>query len=183
MLGKTDDKRGASGMALAKSTLAVLAAILRARHRRRKARCRPGSPPACRNSAASSIRRRPPRSTRRCSKRTLPGRQDRARRQIRRCRSQPARCLLAGDGCIGAAGVDFVHGGAFTAGNKRGPNASPFYDNIMLWAVKNGFVGVNTTYRLAPQSPWPAAAEDLAAAVKWVAENAASRGGDPPAFT
>ena len=73
----------------------------------------------------------------------------------------------------------FVHGGAFTAGNKRGANSSPFYDNIMLWAVKNGFVGVNTTYRLAPQSPWPAAAEDLAAVVKWVADNAASRGGDP----
>jgi hypothetical protein len=29
----------------------------------------------------------------------------------------------------------FVHGGAFTAGNKRGRNASPFHDNIMLWAV------------------------------------------------
>jgi acetyl esterase/lipase len=55
----------------------------------------------------------------------------------------------------------FVHGGGFTAGNKRGPNGSPFYDNIMLWVVKNGFVGVNVTYRLAPQSPWPAAAEDL----------------------
>ena len=35
------------------------------------------------------------------------------------------------------------------AGNKRMPG-SPFYDNIMLWAVKNGFVGVNMTYRLAP---------------------------------
>jgi hypothetical protein len=33
----------------------------------------------------------------------------------------------------------------------------------MLWAVKNGFVGVNMTYRLAPQSPWPAAAEDVSA--------------------
>lgn len=73
----------------------------------------------------------------------------------------------------------FVHGGGYTAGNKRGPNGSPFYDNIMLWAVKNGFVGVNTTYRLAPQSPWPAAAEDLAMVVQWVADNAASRGGDP----
>jgi triacylglycerol lipase len=73
----------------------------------------------------------------------------------------------------------FVHGGAFTAGNKRGPNGSPFYDNIMLWAVKNGFVGVNTTYRLAPQSPWPAAAEDLASVVQWVADNTAARGGDP----
>jgi acetyl esterase/lipase len=72
----------------------------------------------------------------------------------------------------------FVHGGAFIAGNKR-TGDSPFYDNIMLWAVKNGFVGVNMTYRLAPQSPWPAAAEDLASAVQWVSNNIASRGGDP----
>src|ERR1700742_326920 len=33
----------------------------------------------------------------------------------------------------------FVHGGAFVRGNKRMPN-SPFYDNVMLWAVKNGFI-------------------------------------------
>ncbi len=72
----------------------------------------------------------------------------------------------------------FVHGGGFTAGNKRGPG-SPFYDNIMLWAVKNGFVGVNMTYRLAPQSPWPAGPEDLSAAVRWVTDNIASRGGEP----
>jgi acetyl esterase/lipase len=72
----------------------------------------------------------------------------------------------------------FVHGGGFVAGNKR-TGDSPFYDNIMLWAVSNGFIGVNTTYRLAPQSPWPAAAEDLGAAVKWTADNVASRGGDP----
>jgi acetyl esterase/lipase len=67
----------------------------------------------------------------------------------------------------------FVHGGGFVAGNKR-TGDSPFYDNIMLWAVKNGFVGVNTTYRLAPQSPWPAAAEDLGTAVKWVSDNITS---------
>ena len=73
----------------------------------------------------------------------------------------------------------FVHGGGFVAGNKRGPNGSPFYDNIMLWAVKNGFVGVNVTYRLAPQSPWPAGAEDLATAVQWVSEKIAERGGMP----
>ena len=73
----------------------------------------------------------------------------------------------------------FVHGGAFVAGDKRGANGSPFYDNIMLWAVKHGFVGVNMTYRLAPQSPWPAAAEDLSAAMRWVADNIASRGGEP----
>ncbi len=71
----------------------------------------------------------------------------------------------------------FVHGGGFIRGDKHASN-SPFYDNVMLWAVKNGFVGVNTTYRLAPQSPWPAGPEDVAAAVRWVTDNIASRGGD-----
>lgn len=73
----------------------------------------------------------------------------------------------------------FVHGGAFIGGNKRRAPDSPFYDNIMLWAVKNGFIGVNITYRLAPGSPWPAGAEDVAAAVKWVSDEIGERGGDP----
>jgi acetyl esterase/lipase len=72
----------------------------------------------------------------------------------------------------------FIHGGGFVRGDKRGPG-SPFYDNIMLWAVKNGFVGVNATYRLAPQSPYPAGSEDVAAVVAWVAGQIAARGGDP----
>ncbi len=72
----------------------------------------------------------------------------------------------------------YIHGGGFVAGNRRNPG-SPFYDNIMLWAVKSGFVGVNATYRLAPQSAWPAGAEDLAAVVQWVSEKIAERGGDP----
>ncbi|HMM89761.1 alpha/beta hydrolase [Bradyrhizobium sp.] len=72
----------------------------------------------------------------------------------------------------------YIHGGGFIAGNKRAPG-SPFYDNIMLWAANNGFVGVNATYRLAPQSPYPAGAEDIAAVVAWVAANISERGGDP----
>jgi acetyl esterase/lipase len=72
----------------------------------------------------------------------------------------------------------FVHGGAFIRGNKRMPG-TPFYDNIMLWAVKNGFIGVNLTYRLAPQFPWPAGVEDVAAAVQWVTEKIGGRGGNP----
>ncbi|MGA2997000.1 alpha/beta hydrolase [Bradyrhizobium sp.] len=73
----------------------------------------------------------------------------------------------------------FVHGGAFIGGNKRRTADSPFYDNIMLWAVKNGFIGVNMTYRLAPGSPWPAGAEDVASAIQWVSEQIGERGGDP----
>src|SRR3954454_6909424 len=72
----------------------------------------------------------------------------------------------------------FIHGGGFVAGNKRNPG-SPFYDNIMLWAVKNGFVGVNAPYRLAPQFAWPAGSEDLASVVQWVSREIAARGGDP----
>jgi triacylglycerol lipase len=73
----------------------------------------------------------------------------------------------------------FIHGGAFVGGNKRTTPTSPFYDNVMLWAVHNGFVGVNATYRLAPQSTYPAGAEDIAAVVAWVASRIGERGGDP----
>lgn len=73
----------------------------------------------------------------------------------------------------------FIHGGAFVGGNKRTNPTSPFYDNVMLWAVHNGFVGVNATYRLAPQSPYPAGAEDIAAIVAHVAGKIGERGGNP----
>lgn len=73
----------------------------------------------------------------------------------------------------------FVHGGAYVGGNKQTTPTSPFYDNIMLWAAKNGFVGVNVAYRLAPPDPWPAGAEDLASAVQWISDKIGERGGNP----
>ena len=72
----------------------------------------------------------------------------------------------------------YVHGGGWVAGNKRAPG-SPFYDNINLWAVRHGMVGVNMTYRLAPAATWPSGAEDLAKAVDWVVANIGPYGGDP----
>lgn len=72
----------------------------------------------------------------------------------------------------------FVHGGGYERGDKRAAG-SPFYDNVMLWAVEHRMVGVNMTYRLAPANPWPAAAEDVAAAVAWTHANIARFGGDP----
>jgi len=70
----------------------------------------------------------------------------------------------------------FVHGGGFTRGDKHGD----FYpDNITLWAAKNGMVGVNIDYRLAPNDPWPAAVKDLASAIAWTQANIARYGGDP----
>lgn len=72
----------------------------------------------------------------------------------------------------------FVHGGAFMRGERR-TGDSPFYDNIMLWAVRQGMVGVNMTYRLAPAYTWPAAQQDIQSALKWVRENIAASGGNP----
>ena len=74
--------------------------------------------------------------------------------------------------------VMFLHGGGFQRGDKRQPG-SPFYDNIMLWLTQQGMVGVNINYRLAPKHVWPAAHEDLAAAVRWVQANIEQYGGDP----
>ena len=48
--------------------------------------------------------------------------------------------------------VLFVHGGGFTGGDKHVPG-TPMYDHIGAWAVRNGWVGVTMTYRLAPEHP------------------------------
>jgi triacylglycerol lipase len=72
----------------------------------------------------------------------------------------------------------FVHGGGYVRGDKCEPG-TPFHDNIMLWAVRNGMIGVNINYRLAPAAPWPAGTEDTGAAVRWVVDHIASYGGDP----
>ncbi len=87
--------------------------------------------------------------------------------------------VFATEGASGARPVlIFVHGGGFVAGNKRAPG-TPFNDQVPLWAARNGFIGVNMTYRLAPQNPWPAGAQDMGAAVRWVRANIAAHGGDP----
>jgi len=76
----------------------------------------------------------------------------------------------------------FVHGGGFTDGERQLPHGLPFYDNIGVWAVRHGFIGVNMTYRLAPEFKWPAGAEDVGSAVRYFIANAASHGGDPRAI-
>lgn len=69
--------------------------------------------------------------------------------------------------------VMYFHGGGFVAGNRRGSrNVSDYFASL-------GLVGVNATYRLAPQAKWPAGSEDVGRAVAWVRENIGEYGGDP----
>ena len=71
----------------------------------------------------------------------------------------------------------FVHGGAFVRGDKQ---ASPeIYDNLLYWFAKQGYVGINIEYRLAPESAYPGGADDVALAMAWLHVNAAAHGGNP----
>jgi Carboxylesterase family len=70
----------------------------------------------------------------------------------------------------------YVSGGA---GNKLqgGPNGDVFYDNIMMWATKNGMVGVNMQRR--PGAAWDDPAKDISLIVQWVNQNIAKYKGNP----
>ncbi len=70
----------------------------------------------------------------------------------------------------------FIHGGAYVRGDRNINNE--VYANVATYFVRQGMVGVNATYRLAPSAQWPAAAEDVGALVKWLQANGSTYGGD-----
>jgi len=73
--------------------------------------------------------------------------------------------------------VIFVHGGAFVRGDK---SVSPeVYDNVLYWFARQGMLGINLEYRLAPEAVYPAATDDMAQAVAWVKSHCEGFGGDP----
>ena len=71
--------------------------------------------------------------------------------------------------------VVFIHGGSLATGDK----ADEDYRNVCAPFPEAKIACANVNYRLAPEHPWPAQAEDVAAAVAWVRTNIGSRGGDP----
>jgi acetyl esterase/lipase len=73
--------------------------------------------------------------------------------------------------------VIYLHGGAYVRGDKD--QYGEIYGNISTWFARQGMLGINATYRLAPAAKWPAAVDDVRAMVKWAKENAARFGGDP----
>lgn len=68
----------------------------------------------------------------------------------------------------------FFHGGGFVLGSLD--EFEPF---CTFLAADAGCIVVSVDYRLAPESPFPAALDDAWAATQWVAAHALSFGGDP----
>jgi triacylglycerol lipase len=74
----------------------------------------------------------------------------------------------------------YVSGGG---GDKKvnGPDGDPFYDNIMLWAVKNGMTGVNMQRRggFGGGAAWDEPAKDVGLVVEWIRQNIKKYKGNP----
>jgi arylformamidase len=71
--------------------------------------------------------------------------------------------------------VIFVHGGSLAGGDK----ADADYGKVCDAFPAAGIACANVNYRLLPAAPWPAPAEDVAAAVAWLHDKLPARGGDP----
>jgi acetyl esterase len=70
--------------------------------------------------------------------------------------------------------VVFLHGGGFVIGDLD------THDNQCRWICREvGAVVLSVAYRLAPEAPHPAAADDSLAATRWAAANLDDLGGDP----
>ena len=73
--------------------------------------------------------------------------------------------------------VLFIHGGGHVIGDLD------THDNQARTMCRDtGSVVVSIVYRLAPENPWPAAADDAFAAAQWVYSNIAEFGGDATAI-
>src|SRR5689334_19252207 len=69
--------------------------------------------------------------------------------------------------------VVVVHGGGWSAGDKS------LFAQQSNQLAERGFVAFSINYRLAPAHPYPAAVEDVEAAVAWVRTHAKEYGVDP----
>jgi acetyl esterase len=68
----------------------------------------------------------------------------------------------------------YIHGGAWVGGSIDSVDPTCWF-----LAAESRSIIVSVGYRLAPQTKFPGATEDCYTAIVWVADNAASLGGDP----
>ncbi|WP_175414141.1 alpha/beta hydrolase [Agrococcus sp. SGAir0287] len=73
-------------------------------------------------------------------------------------------CLPRGEAGVDRAAILLVHGGSWA----RGSRTEPHWRDTCAWLARAGYVVANVDYRLAPADPFPAAIEDVTAALTWL---------------
>jgi acetyl esterase len=86
-------------------------------------------------------------------------------------------CLPEDGASAGLPAVVSVHGGGWSQGDK----AERPWREVCTWLASEGFVVFQPNYRLAPDHPFPAAIDDVTAAVEWIRDDEQVRrfGHDP----
>lgn len=82
-----------------------------------------------------------------------------------------ARSYRPADAATDGTTIVFFHGGGFVIGDLESHNSM-----IAEMARLTGFNAVAIDYRLAPETPFPGAVDDVLAAARWVAKSPASLG-------
>ena len=69
----------------------------------------------------------------------------------------------------------FVPGGP---GNRIEVKGYPFYDNVLLWAVTQGYIAINMNRDSGPDTTWDTGAKNIASVIQWAQNNAKDYGGN-----
>lgn len=75
--------------------------------------------------------------------------------------------------------VLYVHGGGWDSGDSRHALAFADFPHALAGLAAQGYVVVSMNYRLSQEAHFPAALQDVKAAIRWVRAHAGDYGGDP----
>jgi acetyl esterase/lipase len=75
--------------------------------------------------------------------------------------------------------VLFVHGGGWNSGDSRHASPFPDFPRALAGLAAQGYVVASVNYRLSQEAHFPAALQDVKAAIRWLRGHASDYGGDP----
>jgi len=75
--------------------------------------------------------------------------------------------------------VIYIHGGGWERGHKRASGVFTDFPGVLANLASRGFVTASVEYRLSGEAPFPAAIQDIKAAIRYLRENASDYGIDP----
>ncbi len=78
----------------------------------------------------------------------------------------------------GAPMVLFIHGGGWTTGHARQSGAFVDWPGVLASLAARGYVVASLNYRLSGEAPFPAAEQDVKAAIRWLRAHAEKYGID-----